>query len=173
MKVTDLTKEIKDNLSQTSSSRKDEVKVMQAMLNDTSYEVGVYDASGLKETYNPAKDFKTMASSIISSTTKISKDESEKLMSDYEVSKSEASSMVDISKEFVNTYLTTGRKLPFGGRETSSFALSQKHVEKSVKHPPKKVGVNEDGTDRYELGTKVIPEHDSVRVYASCPDWVK
>ena len=76
VKVQDLVKEIKDNLSQVSSSSKDEVRVMQAMLNDTSYEVGVYTAAGLKETYNPSQDFRGMLSNLISGTTKISKEES-------------------------------------------------------------------------------------------------
>ena len=33
--------DIKGNIKQVSSSQKDEVRVMQAMLNDTSFEVGV------------------------------------------------------------------------------------------------------------------------------------
>ena len=40
-KVVELLKEIQDTHKQVSSSQKDEVRVMQAMLNDTSYEVGV------------------------------------------------------------------------------------------------------------------------------------
>ena len=66
--VLNLVNEIKDNLSQVSSSNKDEVRVMQAMLNDKEYEVGIYTNAGLKETYNPAKDFRGMLSSIVSNT---------------------------------------------------------------------------------------------------------
>ena len=121
--VTSLVNEIKDNLSQVSSSNKDEVRVMQAMLNDKEYEVGVYTNAGLKETYNPAKDFRGMLSGIVSSTTKISKDESESLVDSYDVTKSDASTMVNVSKEFVNTYIGTGRKLPFGGREKFNIAV--------------------------------------------------
>ena len=171
--VLGLVKEIKDNLSQVSSSNKDEVRVMQAMLNDTEYEVGVYTNAGLKETYNPAKDFRSMLSGIISSTTKISKDESASLVSSYEVSKSDATSMVNVSKEFVNTYIGTGRKLPFGGREKSNIAISGKEVKETIKTYPKKVGVNEDGTGRYESGERRVPSHITAKVYGSCPDWVK
>ena len=45
VKVADLLAEIQTNHKQVSASQRDEVRVMQAMLNDTSYEVGVY---GLK-----------------------------------------------------------------------------------------------------------------------------
>lgn len=168
-----LVNEIKDNLSQVSSSNKDEIKVMQAMLNDTNYEVGVYTNAGLKETYNPAKDFRGMLSGIVSSTTKISKEEAATLVSSYEVTKSDASSMVNVSKEFVNTYMATGRKLPFGGREKSNIALSGKEVKETIKTYPKKVGVNEDGSGRYESGERRVPSHITAKVYGSCPDWVK
>lgn len=171
--VLGLVKEIKDNLSQVSSSNKDEVRVMQAMLNDTNYEVGVYGNSGLRETYNPAKDFRGMITGIISSTAKISKEESASLVDAHEVTKSEAATMVNISKEFVNTYLATGRKLPFGGREKSNIAISGKDLKETIKTYPKKVGVNEDGTDRYESGERKVPAHFTAKVYGSCPDWVK
>lgn len=171
--VLDLIKEIKDNLSQVSSSNKDEVRVMQAMLNDKEYEVGVYTNAGLKETYNPAKDYRAMLSGIVANTTKISKDEAAALVDSYEVSKSDASTMVNVSKEFINTYIATGRKLPFGGREKSNIALSGKEVAETIKTYPKKVGVNEDGTGRYESGERRVPSHFTVKAHGSCPDWVK
>ena len=171
--VVGLVKEIKDNLSQVSSSNKDEIRIMQAMLNDKEYEVGVYTNAGLKETYNPAKDFRAMLSGIVSNTTKISKDESATLVDAYEVTKSDASTMVNVSKEFVNTYIATGRKLPFGGREKCNIALSGKEVKETIKTYPKKVGINEDGTGRYESGERRVPSHITAKVYGSCPDWVK
>ena len=172
-KVQDLVKEIKDNLSQVSSSSKDEVRVMQAMLNDTEYEVGVYTGSGLKETYNPAQDYRTMLSGVISGVAKISKEEAAALVSTHEVTKAEATTMVNVSKEFVNTYLETGRKLPFGGREKSNIAISGKDIPETVKTYPKKVGINEDGSARYESGERKVPGHFTAKVYSSCPDWVK
>lgn len=171
--VLELVKEIKDNLSQVSSSAKDEVRIMQAMLNDKEYEVGVYGNTGLKETYNPAKDFRAMLSGVVASTTKISKEEAASLVDTHEVTKSEASTMVNVSKEFVNTYISTGRKLPFGGREKHNIALSAKEVDETTKTYPKKVGVNEDGTDRYETASRKVPAHVTAKVYAPCPDWVK
>lgn len=172
IKVEELVREIDQNRSQTAASQKDEVRVMQAMLNDTSYKVGVFDKGGKKEEYCPAEDFRKMAASVVSSAAKISKEESENLLSDYEVTKNEANSMVNISKEFVNTYLGTGRKLPLGGRAKSNFALSKVDKEETVKRFPKKVGVSDDGKDVYEHCEKKVPAHTSIKAYGSCPSWV-
>lgn len=172
-KTIELVNEIKAGLSQVSSSNKDEVRVMQEMLNDTDYEVGVYTNSGLKETYNPAKDFRTMLSGIISSTTKISKEEASALTQSYDITKADANTMINVSKEFVNTYLGTGRKLPFGGREKFNLVVSAKDVEDTTKTYPKKVGINEDGSARYETAERKVPAHRTAKVHGSCPDWVK
>lgn len=172
VKVADLLAEIQTTHKQVSASQRDEVRVMQAMLNDTSYEVGVYGKSGLVETYNPAKEFKTMQANIVSSVTKINKDESMKLVDGYEVTKSDAAVMVGISKEFVNTYLSSGRKLPLGGREKSNFALSEKLVPKTEKTYQRRVDSG-NGTVTWEPGKKTIPEHKGLKARSSCPSWVK
>lgn len=171
--VSGLIKEISGNLSQTSSSRKDEVRVMQAMLSDAGYKVNVYGRDGVETTYCPAEDFRSMCSSIISHAAKVPSAEATQLMSDYQVTKGEATSMVGVSKEFVNTFLKTGRKLPLGAREKSDISLSLKQVEKSTRMYPQKVGVNDDGSDRYSKTATSIPAHESIRVHAPCPSWVK
>lgn len=170
--VKDLVKEIHDGLKQKNSSQKDEVRVMQAMLNDTSFKVGVYGKDGKEGEYCPAEDFKSMASSIVASAAKINKKEAEEIISTYEVSKAEASSMVNISKEFINTYLDTGRKLPLGGRETTNFALVARQVEEKTKPCPKKVGVDESGNPIYDTPIKTIPAHTGLKAYSSCPSWM-
>lgn len=171
--VKSLVKEIKDGLSQTSSSRKDEVRVMKAMLNDPTYEVDEYGKDGIIGTYNPCKDFRSMCTSIISSTTKIPQAEAANMMESYEVKKSEAASMVNVSKEFVNTFLHTGRKLPIGAREKSDVSLSLKEVAPSTRLYPQKVGVNDDGTPKYSKAPTTVPAHEAIRVHAPCPSWVK
>ena len=165
--------EISSGLSQVSSSKKDEVRVMQAMLSDPSYEVNVYGKEGVVGTYNPTNDFRHMCASVISNAAKVPMAEAEQLMTDYSVKKSEAESMVNVSKEFVNTFIQTGRKLPLGPREKSDVSLSIKRVDASTRLYPKKVGVNDDGTDRYSKTATTMPAHESVRVYAPCPSWVK
>ena len=171
--VKGLLNEISTNLSQKSASRKDEVRIMQAMLSDPSYEVNIYGKDGIEGSYNPTTDFRSMCASIMSHTAKIPMAEANQLMDDYQVSKTEAGSMINISKEFVNTFIKTGRKLPLGARETSDISLSQKKVEASTRLYPQKIGVNDDGTDKYSKTATTIPAHDSIRVHAPCPSWVK
>ena len=171
--VRELISEIKTGLSQTSSSHKDEIRVMKAMLNDPEYGVDEYCKDGCCNTYYPCKEFRGMCASIIASTTKIPQAEAVNMMASYEVKKSEAAAMVGISKEFVNTFLQTGRKLPMGAREKSDVSLSLKKVEPSTRLYPQKVGVNDDGTPKYSKTSTTVPAHEAIRVHAPCPDWVK
>lgn len=170
--VTALIEEISAGRSQVNSSRKDEIRVMQAMLSDPSYEVSIYGKDGIEGSYNPTNDFRSMCASVISNAAKVPMAEATQLMSDYSVRKAEATTMVNISKEFINTFLQTGRKLPLGGREKSDVSLSLKKVESSTRLYPQKVGVNDDGTDRYSKTPTTVPAHDSIRVHAPCPSWV-
>lgn len=172
IEVNALITEIKESRKQSSASQKDEIRVMQAMLNDTSYEVGVYGAKGKIDTYNPAKDFRTMEANIIASAAKISKEEAANLVNKYEVSKSDATTMINVSKEFVNTYLNCGRKLNLGGREDSNYSLLVKDTPKTEKVYQRRT-VQEDGSVTWEPGTKIIPAHKTMKAKSSCPAWVK
>lgn len=167
-----LIKEIKTNLSQRSSSQKDEIRVMQAMINDKEYVVDVYGSVGKIGTYCPSEDARKLTAAIIASTTKISKDEAEHLAGEHVFSKNEASSMVNISKEFVNTYIETGRKLPLGGRKESNVSLLGRDVANSISRYPKKV-TNSDGSVRYENAEKAVPAHKTIKSSGPCPVWVK
>lgn len=171
--VKELLSEIKTNLSQTSSSSKDETKVMRAMLNDKTYKVDVYGKEGVVDQYCPSEDARTMCAGIITSTAKIPAEEAATLMDKYEFKKSDAASMINISKEFVNTFMQTGRKLPLGGREKSNISLSLKEVDATTRTYPKKIGVADDGSNCYENAPTEIKAHESIRVHAPCPDWVK
>lgn len=172
-KTTELLNEIKTGLSQVSSSQKDEIRVMQSMLNDREYVVGVYGKEGKKEDYCPSAEYRKMLSNVVSSTTKIGKEESAQLVEKYDATKSDAAIMVGISKEFINGYLTSKRKLPLGGREKSNFELSIKENKKGVKKYPKQVGVTADGKGIYEPTPKEVPAHYSIKAHGGCPVWVK
>lgn len=171
-KVEELLSEIKTNHKQVSASQKDEVSIMQAMMNDTSYEVGIYGKKGQIDTYRPAESFKAFGANLLSTAAKIPKEESKQLMDSYQATKSDAAAMVELSKEFVNTYLNTGRKLPLGGREKSNYALSMKDVETSLK-TYKKSTTKEDGSVEWVDATKVIPAYKKLKVKSSCPSWAK
>lgn len=170
--VKDLIKEIKTNLSQVSSSQKDETRIMRAMLNDTDFEVDIYEKEGKVGTYCPAKDVRSMIANVVSATTKITNEEASVLVENYEFKKSDAETFVNVSKEFVNTYLQTGRKLPLGGREKSNVSLVIKDIKEQARRFPRKVGVNPDGTAKYDNGVVNVGSYESIKVIAPCPSWV-
>ena len=103
----------------------------------------------------------------MASVTKIGRDEASKLVEGYEATKSDATSMVGISKEFVNTYLSSGRKLPLGGREKANFALSEKTVPRTEKTYQRRVDSG-NGEVTWEPGKKIIPEHKGLKARSSC-----
>jgi hypothetical protein len=171
--VDELIKEINTTRTQTSASAKDETRVMRGMLNDPTFKVDVYDKGGIKGTYCPYEEARNMISNIIKDTTKISGKEAMELAQSYEFGKQESNIMIGIAKEFVNTYLETGRKLPLGGRETSNISIAKKVKKERAGGFPRKAGVNSDGTDKINKEETIIPAHGSLKVYSQCPSWVK
>lgn len=152
-------------------SQKTEVAVMRAMLNDTSYKVGVYGSKGLESEYCPAEDMRKTISSIMQNSTGLSKVEADSAVDNYEFKNNEAQSFVNFSKEFINTYLQTGRTLPLGGREKSNVSLIRKQVPGGNMLYPSRV--TSDGTDGYESKEVYVEPYETIKVYGSCPDWLK
>jgi len=175
--VKELVKGIKAGLKQVSTSVKDEELVMRTMLNDKSYKVDVYSNKGKEGTFCPAEEARELAANIIHGAAKISKDEAKELADNYDFKKADSISMINISKEFVNTYIASGRKLGFGGRKDHDFYISQKEIKKHerISTYPKKVGIDKDGKGIYQKSKvkTIVPSHATAKVYASCPDWLK
>lgn len=160
--------DIKFSLAQKSSSTKDELEVMRCMLNDPDYAVTVYNKKGVCGEFNPCKEFRKMCASIIAGTTRIPIEEANAAMENYEVKKSDARVMIDLSKEFINSYSQTGRKIPLGGREKSNISLCIKRIPERSRSYPSRTGVTE-----YSRVDTTIPAHDSMKVYGPCPPWTK
>ena len=172
--VEELIKNIQENRTQTSANAKDEVRVAQAMLNDPSYKVDIYSKKGIQGQYCPYEDVRAMCSSVIKDTTKISQAEADGLIKDYQFDRAEAQSMVNFSKEFINTYIQTGRKLPLGGREKSNVQLALKVKEAKISSFPMATSVDANGNKVYTTGTgKQVPEHNTIKVFSSCPSWLQ
>jgi len=168
-----LIEEIKGTITQVTSSRKDEARVMRAMMNDTSYEVGIYSKEGKSDSFNPSKAVRAMVASAMSGAAKIPQNEAATLMEKYEFKRAEAENLVDVSKEFINTYVHCGRKLQLGGREKSDVAVSLKEVEAGSRPYPKQIGVDADGNKIFGRGEAFVQGYESLKVYAPCPPWVK
>lgn len=161
--VENLLKQINAGLNRVASSSKDEVEVMRAMMNDTEYKVTVYPT---KEEYNPSESLRNMCASIISSTANINKNEARDLVGNYEFTKADAEVMVDFSKEYITTYMKTGRKLPLGGRENSNVILQAKHIKSREINIPK--------ADGKSANSKIkTPEFDGIKASNKIPNWNK
>lgn len=187
--VNELLKELRENITHVeknekgeevvkihaTASQKDEVRVMKEMLNDKEYEVGVYNTKGKVGTYNPSEDARKMIASIISSATKIKLGEATDLAENYEFSNKEAQSMVSISKEFINTYMQTGRGMSLGGRETFRTKLKMVHVDEHERTRPRlnKEASEKAGQSIYENTAYTVSEHDAIKAKSPCPSWLK
>ena len=171
MGVNALIKDIKKNLTQKSASTRDEVRVMKAMLNDRDFKYTEFSNSG-NTTHCPAEDYRSMLTNVVSAATKIPKSEAKSLVDSYEAKKSDAETMVQLSKDFFNTALRTGRSVNLGGTEKSNISIQLKEVPMATKRYPKKVGTNPDGSIRYENAESVVPAHEGLKVKSPCPDWV-
>ena len=170
--VTKMISDVKNSLKQKSASTKDEINIMKAMLNDTNYKVSTYNNSGVVSQHCPAEDFRNIVSEAIVSTTKISKAEADSLANNYEVKKTTAESMVSLSKDFMNTYLRTGRKINMGGTEKSNISLQLREIKESTKSFPKAIGTDSAGNTIYERANKLVPAHEGLKVTSPCPSWL-
>jgi hypothetical protein len=170
--VKDLIKDIHDNLKQASASSKDEVKVMKAMLNDKDFTVDIYGKDGKVGEYNPSSEVRSAIGGIIASTTKITKTEAEGMIGNYEFKNSEAEAFVNLSKEYVNTYLDTGRKLSLGSRKESDISLLRKEEKEGYVSYPKKIG-EKDGVAIYDKGKTFVPAHKGIKVISPCPEHLR
>lgn len=171
--VNKLVQGIRENLTQAGASQKDEIEVMRAMLNDKEYQVGVYGKEGLVDTFCPSDNAREVISSAMIGAAKMNSNEAKQLADEYEFTKKDASNMVSISKEFVNTYMNTGRKLPLGGRENSDVSLVLKEVPEGTRSYPKKVGEDAAGKPIFEKAEAKVPAHNTLKVQGTCPEWLK
>lgn len=172
--VKKLVAEIKSNITQKKGSNNDEVQVARAMLNDKNYKVGVFGKAGQVDTFCPAEVAREMSATTISQAARIPKAEARQLMDNYEYDKSEAEAFVGLSKEFVNTYIQTGRKLPLGGREMSDVSLSLKHVEGGNRRFPVPGGIGDNGKRTAATSGEVyVPEYETIKAVGPCPAWRK
>lgn len=164
--VDELLKDIEANLSQRSASRKDEVRVMNAMLNDKDYKVGEYSSEGKVGEYCPREDAQKIVKSILTNGAHLSSAEASSIAENYQFSMPESTAFIGVSKEFVNTYVRCGRKLPIGGRKDMSASLSFKKIPAQKKKLPMNALNSKDAM-------VTIPEHATIKAHGGCPKWVR
>ena len=180
MKVEEAINEIVKNGSEggkkvyNTKNAKDEITIMKAMLNDKDYKVDIYKGSGKVDTYCPSEEVRGTFSNILKETTGISADEATRVMDNYEFKNADAKTAVNLSKQFIYTYLETGRKLPLGGRDKINASLTGKVIpEGMVKYPMKTGKFDKDGKEICEIKEKHIDSYSTIKVTGPCPSWVK
>ena len=155
-------------------SQKDEITVMRGILNDPSYEVSIYNKTGCIGVYNPSKEFRKMLSGILTNTTGVQPNEAERLMDHYEFSTNDAKSMIAFSKEFINSYMQTGRKMSLGGREKSDVSFIKRTIPGGTIKSPEIIGTDENGNPIYSNTKETkLEEYDSIKVFSPYPQWLK
>ena len=155
------------------TSQKQEVTMCNAMMNDTTYEVPIYAGSGYQGVYNPAQSFRRAVASSMSNITGIPRIEADKLVRNYTFNTEEATEILNFSKEFINTYLQTGRKLPLGGRERSNVSLKLKQIDAGFVSYPVKVGEDTEGKPICETKEAYVGGYETIKVYGPWPQWCK
>lgn len=171
--VKEIIANIAETRTQTSANTKDENRVAMAMLNDPTYVVDIYNKEGVSGQYSPYTETRDMISNILKDTAKISEGEAKKLAENYQFDKKNSQAMINFGKEFVLTYLQTGRKLPMGCREKSNCSLIKITKEARTNSFPVPNGVDANGEKIYTTTTGTTPAYESIRVSGACPAHLK
>ena len=153
--------------------RLDVERTIPNMMNDNTYQVATYAGGGYQGIYNPASSFRRVVSNAMSAVTGMSRMESDALLAKHEFSPQDAREMINFSKEFVLTYLRTGRKLPLGGRDMSNISLKLKDVPGGFVSYPVKVGEDSSGHAICESKEAYVGSYQTIKVYGPCPPWRK
>ena len=136
--MNELMGEIKEaTQKQKSASRVDEIRVMKTMLNDPDFTISIYDKNkGLIGQKCPHEDAVKFLTGTTAAITGLDTKSASELVSKYEFTKKDAIFMVENCRDFVQTYLSTGRKLPIAQTEDSEASLFYRAVPSKEKIVP-------------------------------------
>lgn len=158
--VTDnLIKDIVERTTQVAVNKADEVEVMQTMLNDKEFSVAVFDRNkGYMGSRSPRNEAIQLAVDTLSGVTGMSTVEAHALTENYEYTKRDAAHFINIGKDFIGTYLQSGRKMTLISEPRIEATVSLKHVEEHDKSVP----------DRDNPGSvKVVKTPECIKLVAS------
>lgn len=149
---------------QKSQSVSDQLRVQQMLLNDPTYEVSIYDKNkgrvGSRNVHNEAVNFIADTTSAI---TGISKKEALECAEGYKFTKKDASFFLNMSHDFTQVYLQTGRKMNLVQTEDSEASVFYRPVEAKEKIVPGKNGSR----------PTVISAYQKVVVRSKAPKYIK
>lgn len=159
----DLMKQIQEiTMKQKSQNKGDEVAVAQTLLNDPDFQVGIYDKNkGLIGTRNVHEEAVKFVANISAEITGLDKKTAEDLASQYTFTKKDANFIINTSRDFVQTYLKTGRKFNLVQSEDTEANIFLKPTPAKEKLIPTK-----DGTKLVKTGA-----YQKVACKSGCPKY--
>ena len=163
MNTEELLEEIREiTKRQKSASKVDEVRVMRSMLNDPNFKVSIYDRnSGLIGTRCPREEAIKFLSNVTSNITGLEKKTVSAMCNEYEFTKKDAMFMLDMSKDFNQVYLSSGRKLPIVQGSDSEGAVYYRPIPIKEKKVP--------ATDK----VTTVPAFNKVICKSKCPKYLQ
>lgn len=159
--------EIKTTAKQISINKVDEVKVMRSMLNDKNFKIPIFDKNeGYIGDKCPAEEATNFVASVIQTATGLDSKDSKHLADGYEFTKKDATFMVNNAKDFIETYMRTGRKLNIIQNGAGEASIYAKDIPAGVKNIPAKPGSP-------ELKQISTPAYTKIVSISKSPKYVK
>lgn len=165
MNMNDLMAEIRETTKkQKSASRVDEIRVMKTMINDPDFSVSIYDRNkGLIGSRCPREEAVKFVASTASAITGLDTKSAEELANNYEFTKKDAIFLIENGRDFNQTYLATGRKLPIVQGADSEAAIFYRPVASKEKTVP--------NTTSTGSKTTTVPAYNKVICRSKCPKY--
>ena len=154
---------IESSKKQRSQNRNDEIRVQRAMLNDPNFKVGIYDKKeGLIGERCPREEAVQFIADVSSAITGLDKPTTSKLANDYEFSKKDAQFFINMNKDFISTYLKTGRKYGLVQNEDCEASILYRPTSSREKIIPAKDGFK----------TTVLPSYTKLISKSKAPKYL-
>jgi hypothetical protein len=158
--------EVKQSAKQIAINKTDEVKVMVAMLNDKEFKYQKYEKNvGRVGEINPRSQMVNLATDIIFNATGLEKKNCAYLADNLTFTKKDAQTIIELNKEFLDVYTSTGRKINLIQNERTEANVYTKKMGSTTKAIPNK----EDGTIK---NIKTSP-YTKLASQSSCPKYNK
>ena len=131
--------DIRKSTSQVSINKVDEVRVMTSMLNDKEFSLGVYDKTqGYIGQRSPHDEAVKFVKNVISGATGLDSKDSMHLAENYEFTKKDANFLLGNMRDFMNVYMSTGRKINIIQSADTDASLFTKPIKATEKLIPDK-----------------------------------
>lgn len=153
--------------TQTSINKADELRVMTTMLNDPEFSIGVYDKKiGYIGQRSPHDEAVKFVGDVIQRATGLDKKDSQHLASELEFTKRDANFLIGNMKDFLATYVSTGRKINIMQTGSTEANLFTKEIGSSTKTIPNKDNPNDTKTITTSPYTKLVSQ-------SKCPKYTE